>query len=169
MRNKRPTIILFLVFNTLTIASAFAQSKISGIEAKLFYNQKSDQDKSATDTVSGTFSKEDISSGKFALWNAIGGAGDAEGPSDQTIVIVSIKSMNYSNKLQTIRFTAKARGKTLKQESQNFSVIGDNVTYKVLFLLNDTGCEKIDITADLLVKMKTVSTMRKSIQFECGE
>jgi hypothetical protein len=168
-----PTKILPIVFLAALIlicnSKAFAQSRISSIEARLFYNQKSDQDNSPVDKVSGTFSKQDISTGKVALWNTIIGAGDAEGPSNQTIVIVGVKSKKYSNKPQTLRFTASLGKKIICQESQNFDVIGGNVNYKLLFLLNGTGCGKVIIKTDLIIKGKIVSTLSKSIDFECGE
>ncbi|WP_295671961.1 hypothetical protein [uncultured Mucilaginibacter sp.] len=150
-------------------SKASAQSKISGIEARLFYNQKSDQDNSPVDKVSGTFSKQDITTGKVALWNTIIGEGGAEGPSNQTIVIVGVKSGKYSNKRQTLRFTASVEKKIIHRELQTFSVIGDNENYKLLFLLNDTGCSNVIINAELLIKGKVVSTLSKSIHFECGE
>jgi hypothetical protein len=146
-----------------------AQSRISGISARLFYNQKSDQDRSRVDTVSGTFSKKDVSTGEFALWNTIIGEGDAQGPSNQTIVIVAVKSIKYANKPQTLRFTVGQGKKIIQRESREFDVIGDDVNYKLLFLLNDTGCGKLTVRADLLIKGKIVSTLSKTIDFECGE
>ena len=169
MRIKILSIVLFAAMALSFGNRAYAQSQISDIEARLFYNQKSDQDHSPVDKISGTFSKDDIISGKVALWNTIIGAGDAEGPSTQTIVIVGIRSKNYSNTAQTLWFTATAGKKTIHQESKNFGVIGDNVNYKLLFLLNDTGCEKIVIKTELTIKGKVVSTLSKTIDFECGE
>ena len=169
MRIKISFVVLLSAAILIYSNNACGQSRISTIEARLFYNQKSDQDNSPIDKVSGTFSKQDVSSGTVALWNTIIGAGDAEGPSIQTIVIVGVKSLKYSNKPQTVRFTATVGKKIIHQESQTFEAIGDNVNYKLLFLLNGTGCEKITIKAELVIKGKEVSALSKSIDFECGE
>ena len=161
-------LLLIVFFAHFKIASA--QSKITGIQARLFYNQKSDMNTSPTDNVSGTFSKSDIINDKsVALWNTIIGEGSAEGPSTQTVVIVTIRSLNYSNKLQKLKFTVLAGTKVISQETRQFDVIGKTVDYKLLFLLNDTGCGKLTIRSELFNSGKVVSVMTKSIDFECGE
>lgn len=118
--------------------------------------------------VSGNFSPNVIDNQEFALWNTIIGEGSAEGYSNQTIVIVEISAKGMSNKDQTLKLTAKSGKKTLTQQ-QNFSCVDCAKPYKVLFILNETGCEKVSLKAELLNNNKVVSTLNKSIDFECGE
>lgn len=142
-----------------------AQSKITGIEAKLFYNQNKDYNGEA---ITGTFS-ENILNGDFALWNTIIGEGSAKGVSTQTIVIAEVTSVGLSNKRQYLKFTASSGKKILQQQQLSFDCIGDNVKYKLLFLLNGTGCGKLNIKCDLVSAGKVVSSKNKTIDFECGE
>jgi hypothetical protein len=161
--------LIFLLPVLLITVSLFAQSKsseITGITAKLFYNENSDVREK---NVSGTFSENIIDNNDFALWNVIIGAGSAEGYTNQTIVIVTVKSSGFSNIEQTLIFTAKSKDRAILSEKRTFNCINENAEYKILFLLNDTGCEEISIKADLINDGKTVSTMKKEINFECGE
>ncbi len=168
--SQKTIMLLFFAVLMISFSNVNGQSKITSIQAKLFYNQKSDMDTSPGDKVSGTFSKQDIINDKgFALWNTITGAGDAEGPSNQTIIIVAIKSLNLSNKNQILRLTVSMDKKVIQSETRAFSAIGNKVDYKLLFLVNNTGCGKLTLKADLINSVKTISTMTRFIDFECGE
>ena len=152
---------------TLCILSlhAFSQAKVTAIRAKLFYNENKEF---ATKDVSGSFSPNIIDNGEFALWNTIIGEGSAEGASNQTIVIVEISAKGMSNKSQIIKLTTTIDKKTQSQQ-QTFSCIDCTKPYKVLFILNNTGCDPIKLKAELLNNNKVVSTLTKNIDFQCGE
>ena len=151
-------------FITLFNYTSFGQTKISAIQAKLFYNEK----ESGKD-VSGTFSDNIIDNSEVTLWNSVIGEGSAEGPSKQTIVIVEVTSNGQSNKNQILKFSATAGKKVLLQQQKTFSCIGDKTKYKLLFLLEETGCDTISLKAEIIKNGKSVSTMNKTINFECGE
>jgi hypothetical protein len=154
-------------FITLFHYASFGQTKISAIQAKLFYNEK----KSETfgKDVSGTFSDNIIDNSEVVLWNTIIGEGSAEGYSNQTIVIVEVTTIGQSNKNQILKLSATAENKVLLQQQRTFSSVGDNTKYKLLFLLNNTGCEKIALKAEIIKDGKSISTMNKTINFRCGE
>lgn len=156
----------FLIITVITLLSFVAktQTKISGIEAKLFYNQNNDDG----EDVKGTFS-ENILNGEFSLWNTIIGEGSAKGISTQTVVIVEVTSVGLSNKRQLLKFTALYGKKIIQQQQLLFDCVGNNVKYKLLFLLDNTGCGKINIKCDLINSGKVVSTKNKVIDFQCGE
>jgi hypothetical protein len=164
MKALNKILTLLILFSTMLMV---AQTKISSIQAKLFYNEKK-TDLESEDT-SGTFSDNIVNNSEIVLWNTIIGEGSANGFSNQTIVIVVVTSNGQSNKNQIIRFTATSGKKILLQQQQTFSCIGNQAKYKLLFLLNDTGCKKISLKAEILKNGKSISTMIKSIDFECGE
>jgi hypothetical protein len=112
MKQKR--FVFFFFFLLFTHFFAAAQSKISAIHAKLFYNET--RADATTDTaVGGTFSENIIGNDDFVLWNTIIGEGSAKGYSNQTVVIVSVTSKDAVNKSQILRFTATV-GKRLMQQ-----------------------------------------------------
>ncbi len=69
--------------------------KISAIKALLFYDGK------------GTFSRDVLAKPEFTFWNTIIGEGDAEGPSNSTLVLVEVTGKPDSDEpLRKIEFTA---------------------------------------------------------------
>jgi len=163
MKNNK----FFLMLLTCLIASnsLHSQTKVSAIQAKLFYNENKPQSKE----VCGTFSDNIIDDPQISLWNTIIGEGSAKGYSNQTIVIVEITSNGLSNKKQVLKFTAMAGRKILLQQQKTFHAIEDKTKYELLFLLDNTGCEKVLIKAELLNNSKIVSALSKTISFQCGE
>jgi hypothetical protein len=159
---------LFLLLPAL-MATAFIQaqtSSIIGIEAKMFYNE----DKSSeTKNTAGTFSENIIENPGVTLWNVIIGEGSSAGYTDQTIVLVNVRNTGLSNTEQTLRLTVTMGTKVLSTTNRNFSCIDDPADYKVLFLLNDVGCDVLDLKAELIRGGKIVSVMSKKIEFYCGE
>lgn len=165
---KKNRILLLTVAFLLNQFCVTAQSKITAIEAKLFYNENREQANLDT-SVCGQFSQNIINNEDFILWNAVIGEGSSEAYTSQTIVIVSVASKSMSGKNQILKFTATAGKETLLQQQKTFSSTGNNSTCKILFLLDNTGCEKITIKTELLNQGKTVSTMSRNINFHCGE
>lgn len=164
------TLIIILAL-LLTCAGSFtfaqtSQSNITNISAQLFYNQNKENFEK---DVAGKFSVNLIENSDFSLWNTIIGEGSAEGYSNQTIVIVSVYSKGLTNIEQTLKLTVSSGGKILLKESKKFDCIGDDADYKILFLLNDTGCDELLLNADLINESKVVSTLSKTIDFKCGE
>ncbi|HLX91819.1 MAG TPA: hypothetical protein VKR32_09060 [Puia sp.] len=165
MQNFKFTLLLIALI-IFAQSESLGQSTITNIEAKLFYNEN--KTGSESENVSGTFSPN-IDNGEFSLWNTIIGGGSAEGYSNQTIVIVEVTSKGESNQKQTMQFSAISRKKIVLREERTFSCIGNTAKYKLLFLLNNTGCDEIKIKANLVKDGKILSSKNKIIRFRCGE
>ena len=163
---KNFLLLLVTIFYIGNLNAQTKSSEITGLSAKLFYNQNKE---TSSMNVSGTFSDNVIDNENYVLWNAIIGGGSAEGYSHQTIVIVTVKSIGLSNVEQKIKLTAKADGKNILSETKDFSCIGDKAEHKILFLLNDTGCDELALKVELINGGKTVSAMSRDIKFQCGE
>jgi len=63
----------------------------------------------------------------------------------------------------------KLDGFEILREERTFSCLGNSTKYKLLFLLNDTGCDEIKIKANLVKNGKIISSKNKVVRFRCGE
>jgi hypothetical protein len=132
--------------------------KIMGIKAMLFYDGK------------GTFSRDVLAKPDFSFWNTVIGGGDAEGPSNSTLVLVEISgnpSRDEASPPRKIEFTATAAGKVVLKRTSDIGLFKDGKFYSG-FWLYDTGCQPIKISARILGQMQP-SSMSKTIPFKCGE
>ena len=160
----------FIVLQILVLAmsiAAFAQTKsshkITGVQAHLLYEEN------------GTLSR-DVLKGEFALWNVIIGEGDAEGHSSSTLVYIVVLTDGKEIKTNPVlQFSAVSEdGKRVnykKTFEYNFPTEGASKVF-VPFLLHDTGCQPITMTAKLVEKTvptKVYQTITKKIPFACGE
>lgn len=167
MKALNKILTLLILFSTMLMV---AQTKISNIQAKLFYNEKNDNFEKID--FSGTFSDNIIDNNQIGLNNVIIGEGfGVEGNSSQTIVIIEITSNNQITRNQIIKVTATAGTRVLLEQTQTFNFLSDDAIkkHKLIFLLSDTGCEKIYLKAEILKNNKSISTMIKTIDFECAE
>jgi len=141
--------------------------KITAIKAMLFYDGK------------GTFSRDVLAKPDFTFWNTIIGEGDAEGPSNSTLVLVEVTGKPDSDEpLRKIEFTASyqyyirqvARTVSIKRAVEIGSIGSFDKPDKsyIAFWLNNTGCYPIKITARIIGQAQP-STMSKTIPFGCGE
>jgi hypothetical protein len=164
---KNYLLLLFLLF-PFGVFSQNGKSTISGIEARLFYNQSPN---ARGADVAGTFSDNiiDNPNATSALYNVIIGEGFACGYTGQTAVTVIVKSTDMSNMAQSLRLLVTNSGKIISEQTVNFSCIGSPAESKILFVLNDTGCVELNLKVDLICSGKTVSTLKKIIPFSCGE
>lgn len=160
----RPLLIGLLVFSApLGVAAGHATPaappyKISGIKAMLFYDGK------------GTFSRDVLAKPDFAFWNTIIGAGDAEGPSSSTLVLVEVSgnpSENEAPPRRKVEFTAIASGKVILKRASDIGLFTDGKFYAA-FWLYDTGCQPIKISAQVIGQPRP-STISRTIPFKCGE
>jgi hypothetical protein len=131
--------------------------KIVSIKAFLFLNDQ------------GTQSKKNVADPNVFLWNAIIGEGGAGGYTHETLVIVEIAgekgSLNTNRKLI---FTATEKGKIKLQRTSSIHILNDNGRYYLPYLLYDTGCEPLKLSAKIIGQNKP-SIMERKINFECGE
>jgi hypothetical protein len=156
-------ILLVLAFdssaNALKPVLATPPYKVTAIQAKLFYSDK------------GTFSRDVLAKPDFGFWNTIIGEGDAEGPSDATLVLVEVSGKSLEGEMQPSRkveLTAVAKGKVLLKRALNVGLFSDDHKFYAAFWLYDTGCEPVKLTARILGQPQP-SLMSKTIPFECGE
>lgn len=142
-----------------TPAQSSAAYRITAIKAMLYYEGK------------GTFSRDVLATPDFTFWNTIIGEGDAEGPSNSTLVLIEVSgnpSRDEASPRRRVEFTATAsRGVLLKRTSE-IGLFSDDGKYYSAFWLYDTGCQPIKIAARLLGQTQA-SPMSKTIPFKCGE
>lgn len=156
-------ILLVLAFDSTGSASkrvsATPPYKVTAIQAKLFYSDK------------GTFSRNVLAKPDFRFWNTVIGEGDAEGPSDSTLVLVEVSRKSSEGEtplLRKVELTAVARGKVLLKRTIEVGVFSDDDKFYAAFWLYDTGCAPVKLTARIVGQTQP-SSMSKTIPFECGE
>ena len=121
--------------------------KFSEIKAHLFYNLNNDfSDKK----LAGTISENIIDNKDFSLWNTIIGEGSAEGSSNQTLLVFNITGEKETNENRTLKIVCKLGGKVILKQETQFSNFSQNQNYCYAVLVNDTGCGKLVIYAQIL-------------------
>jgi len=171
--NPLPVWLRMLVLNALILAVVLVSGgqfvpaetetppyAITDIKAYLYLNHK--------DALSRDISDEP----KGSLWNTIIGAGLAGSPSRATLVVVEIggKPETYEGK-RNVEVTVQEIGQRLVTKlKQNFPIGGlsKEGKYFAPFLVYDTGCLPLEISAQLLGQPHS-SSKHKRINFECGE
>lgn len=160
--------ILFALIVSFSANLSFGQSapyKIESIKAFLYYNQNSSQNNK---NVVGTFSQNIIDNKTFAFWNPMIAAGDAEGCSNQIMVVVEISGNPKEYIQREIQFKATIGNKTKIERKNKFAIIDDAGKYCISYMLYDILCEHLKLTATIIGK-GIESKMEKIIPFECGE
>jgi hypothetical protein len=129
--------------------------RLVGIQAKLYHPSTA------------TFSRDLLADPPFALWNTVIGEGEAESPSNATLVLVELSGTagDYGNG-SSVRLRASAAGRVLVNRAARLSAFGADGRQFVAFWIYDSGCETIDLTASLSMRSATV---RARIPFACGE
>lgn len=132
--------------------------KITAIKAMLFYDGK------------GTFSRDVLAKPDFTFWNTIIGEGDAEGPSNSTLVLVEITgnpSPDEASPLRKVEFIATAERRVILKRTTDIGLF-ENGKHYAAFWLYDTGCQPVKITARIIGQAQP-SSMSRTIPFACGE
>jgi len=136
----------------------FAPYTIGGLEAKLFYDGTA------------TFSRNVLAEPAFRFWNTIIGEGEAEGPSNSTLLLVQVSGNPSEDVIpprRTVEITAKSGRQTLLKKSMEIGLFKDGKYYAAVWLY-DTGCMPIDVTARL-TGQKLRAVAKATIPFACGE
>lgn len=139
-------------------APEFAPYTIGGMEAKLFYDGTA------------TFSRNVLADPPFRFWNTIIGEGEAESPSNSTLLLVQVSGNPSENDIpprRTVEITAKSGRQTLLKKSMEIGLFKDGKFYAAVWLY-DTGCMPIDVTARL-TGQKQRAVAKATIPFACGE
>ena len=159
-------VLFFLGLINISLAQKPLYS-ISKIRAHLFYKLN----KYADNPLVGTFSENIVDNANFSLWNTAIGEGSAGSPSTQTLVVVEVKGPNEANDDRTIRVVCKLDGKVITKQETDFSTFTRDNNYSYALILNDTGCGKVEILAEIYNKAtkKVESKLMKIIDFGCGE
>ena len=155
------TVCLFLVSSgsaraQRAAAGAASAPKITAIRAQLFYD------------TTGKLSPDILSAKDFALWNTIIGEGSAEAPSTSTFVTVEISGIDNAGTTKLELAATGSKGKILLKKTVSLDLL-ERTKFYVPFWLYDTGCEKIRLSARLIIKNAAGSPVVKVIPFDCGE
>lgn len=161
---------LFMIQPLLFAPKVEANSnyKVKKINAHFFYNQ----DKEFSDKkLSGTFSTENlIDNSNVHLFNSVIGEGSSLGYTDQTLLIIELNGLKENNNQKsTLKVIAKTNENTLLKVEEVLMPVLTNKIYKKAYILNDTGCKKVFITAQIWSQGKIESELKKEIPFVCGE
>ena len=164
-------IVLILLSLSSAIQFAHGQNqmyKISNIEAHLFYNRNNDF---SDEKVAGTISENILENPEFYLWNTIIGEGSAEGASSQTLIIINIEGEKSTYEIRTLKIVCKIEDNIISSQENDFSNFSQHNKYSYCVLLNDTGCGKVEIVAEIINKKsnETEDKMVKTLDFWCGE
>ena len=166
--SKRTSFAVRLTFTTLCAVvgvllgapgatSAVAPYRISGIQAKLFYETL------------GTFSENVIGNSNFNLWNVIIGEGSAAAASNSTLVLVQVQGKPGAYEPnRKVRLVAAVGRKVLLNRVSSVGILPNSGKTQAAFWLYDTGTERIKLTASLVGQAKQVPVVR-TIPFEAGE
>ena len=122
----------------------------------------------------GEISPADLLDGKqHALWNTIIGEGEARRPSAAIFVFVDLVGPWNHHWQGKLRLTAEDGEHTLLNQTIELDFWVQDAGKLVLpFLICGTGCKELELTATLeglSTDQVDISTLTKTIPFECGE
>lgn len=139
-------------------AAPVAQVAITEIQAKLFYSN------------SGRFSSNLFEKKDLVLHNVIIGEGvGVEGPSENTLLIVTVSGVPKGTfEGLKLRVSAKTETRKLLDQECEVGIFNGNGNWYAPFLLYDTGCEPVTITAALGPTGKPL-VVTGTIPFSCAE
>jgi hypothetical protein len=148
--------------------------KIDSVKAFMFYNSGN---AGSGINRAGTFSENILDKEGRSLWNTPIGGGIAEGPSEQTMVVVQVKGNPVHYTERVVRLTVYRQNRQVFQQSQEFSILDDRSEYRAAFLICNTGCDELKLKAEIIhiysgngKKIhKTESSVTKELLFHCGE
>lgn len=135
-------------------------AQVSGLRAYLYFPEK------------GSFGSEDLTSGKLVLRNIMIGEGAAAGsPSNVTLVLVDLATEERPVRFRgLLTFRASAGGEPLAErqvDTRHFHAESGKVTLP--FLVYGTGCEPLELSAELARDGEAPSRLARRVDFVCGE
>lgn len=139
--------------------AATAPYRITAVKAMLFYDG------------SATFSRDVLAKPDFTFWNTIIGEGDAEAPSNATLILVEVAgnpSPSEAPPSRKVELTATTSHKLLLKRTVDIGLFGDGGKFYAAFWLYETGCQPVTLVARILGQAQPSGVTRK-IPFECGE
>lgn len=138
------------IITTPSIANA--EVAISTIEAKLFYDR------------TGTFSMPITPNAP--LWNTVIGEGWSKADSNATLIDITL--INTSNEFQSNKVAIKVKDLDSKKIilQKTTTVAMPHKTFHLPIMLNNTGCQPLLITANIVGSSQV---KKLQIPFQCGE
>ena len=119
---------------------------------------------------------QDLLTGRFALLNVPVGTVDLDGPSNFTLVLVRVeRSPNAFDRSLGPRLALRvmSEGQKVSEQVVGLGTIATNsggTETWVPFLLSNTGCQPLQLEADLILKGRPATTTPLGkIPFRCGE
>ena len=139
------------------VFSAAPPFKITGIQAKLFYETL------------GRFSEDVLANPKFTLFNVMIGEGGLPGPSNSTLVLVQVsgKAGAYEAS-RKVRLVATAGRKVMLDRSREVGILPATGKTLTAFWLYDTGGSPVKLSARLTGQARQTAVVR-TIKFTSGE
>lgn len=159
------TVLIAVVSTPFTLEARSARApttppfKITAIKAMLFYDG------------SATFSRDVLAKPDFTFWNTIIGEGDAEAPSNSTLVLVEVAgdpSPNEPSPSRKVELTATIRQKLPFKRTVEIGLFGEGGKFYAAFWLYETGCQPVTLVARIIGQAQP-SIVTRRIPFECGE
>ncbi len=145
---------LALVFATGVRAEDVVAPKIAAIHAQLFHEG------------SGKFSDDILAPDAPGMWNTIIG----DNASNFTFVTVEVQGKNVPQGKVRVEIVARGEKRAVRGKSvSEVSIYDQKTKFFAPLLLKDTGCEELEISARLIGKGVSSTTVRKTIPFKCGE
>lgn len=131
---------------------------IQAVQAFLYYHDR------------GSFSANVVDNPSFTFWNVIIGEGSAEGPSQATLVAVTVVNLPEPVPVNAaVHLTARTEREAILDRSESIGVPrGTNRLFIAAFWLYGTGCFPIVLSARL-VGFASARAVTKRIPFACGE
>jgi hypothetical protein len=134
---------------------------VTSIRAFLYYQE------------TGEFSRQDFLAGWVALRNVITGhTYDVESPSGAFLLLIGVRYplIHDVPSSTVIRVTVKQKSTPIiNQEIPLREFFSEADSIQVPFVVYRTGCYPLEITASLVEKKKTISSLSRTADFNCGE
>jgi hypothetical protein len=131
---------------------------IAGIRAYLYYHGP------------GTIGTKDITDSQVALWNTIIGEGDAEHPSNGTMIYVDLVGPSFASTSGSLEVVVKEGKKTLTKQKLDVGLFfSDGQKLSLPVLVIGTGCDEVSVTATYTTAEKKKVKRTATIAFACGE
>lgn len=154
-----------LITALLSVAAAFcAQAaspvapKIAAIRAQFYYEE------------TGMFSNDILSDKDLSLWNTIIGEGGSGGASNFTLVTVEVQGKDVPvGALKVVVVARDAKRRIIARNTADVSLYDAKTKFHAPLFLYNTGCDEIEISANLIGKGVSKNALKAKIPFACGE
>jgi hypothetical protein len=120
----------------------------------------------------GAFDERDLFDERLALWNVIGGGGDAKAATQGTLVLVELSGPDFTSKAKgsvELRAFNDGGGELHRSSVPLMFLFTEKHRVQVPFLVWGTGCGDLTLKAKIDVKGRNAHERTAVIGFRCGE